>query len=200
MFGNGFGNNFMNNPYCPMPSGYNNNQQPNGNGPNTGGNSSDSKLYMYYNNTDTIIPQDGNIYAVSIKEIHNISKDGIKVNRSYKLDLCDPNNLNIKKKIIDNRTIVFDRWMFIFMMKVYACIFDYIKFIGGLGHRNLQLEDLNCDIKSITYTIGVQGKQTLGSKIIINLTDEEIEIPSNNIFDVNSLPLSLILKNVKSTK
>ena len=199
MFGNGFGNNFMNNPYCPMPSGYNN-QQPNGNGSNTGGNSSDSKLHMYYNNTDTIIPQDGNIYAVSIKEIHNISKDGIKVNRSYKLDLCDTNNLNIKKKIIDNRTIVFDRWMFIFMMKVYACIFDYIKFIGGLGHRNLQLEDLDCDIKSITYTIGVQGKQTLGSKIIINLTDEEIEIPSNNIFDVNSLPLSLILKNVKSTK
>lgn len=200
MFGNGFGNNFMNNPYCPMPSGYNN-QQPNGNGSNTGGNSSDSKLHMYYNSTNTIIPQDGRVYGVSIKEIHNISKDGIKVNRSYKLDLCDTNNLNIKKKIIDNRTIVFDRWMFIFMMKVYACIFDYIKFIGGLGHRNLQLEDLDCDIKSITCAIGVQGKQTLGSKIIINLTDEEIEIPTNDIFDVNSLPLSLILKNnAKSTK
>ena len=45
MFGNSFGNNFMNNPYCPMPSGYNN-QQPNGNGPNTRGNSSDSKVCM----------------------------------------------------------------------------------------------------------------------------------------------------------
>lgn len=197
MFGNGFGNNFMNNPYCPMPSGYNNQSI----GTNTRDNSSESKLYMYYNNTNTIIPQDGRVYGVSIKEIHNISKDGIKVNRSYKLDLCDTNNLNIKKKIIDNRTIVFDRWMFIFMMKVYACIFDYIKFIGGLGHRNLQLEDLDCDIKSITCTIGVQGKQTLGSKIIINLTDEKIEIPTNNIFDVNSLPLSIILKNnAKSTK
>lgn len=197
MFGNGFGNNFMNNPYCPMPSGYNNQSI----GTNTRDNSSESKLYMYYNNTNTIIPQDGRVYGVSIKEIHNISKDGIKVNRSYKLDLCDTNNLNSKKKIIDNRTIVFDRWMFIFMMKVYACIFDYIKFIGGLGHRNLQLEDLDCDIKSITCAIGVQGKQTLGSKIIINLTDEEIEIPTNDIFDVNSLPLSIILKNnAKSTK
>lgn len=199
MFGNGFGNNFMNNPYCPMPSGYNN--QSIRNGPNTRDNSLDSKLYMYYNNTNTIIPQDGRMYGVSIKEIHNIGKDGIKVNRSYKLDLCDLNNLNIKKKIIDNRTIVFDRWMFIFMMKVYSCIFDYIKFIGGLGHRNLQLEDLECDIKSITCTIGVQGKQTYWLKIIINLTDEEIEIPTNNIFDVNSLPLSIILKNnAKSTK
>ena len=199
MFGNGFGNNFMNNPYCPMPSGYNN-QQPNDNGPNTGGNSSESKLYMYYNNTNTIIPQDGRMYSVSIKEIHKISKDGIKVNRSYKLDLYDISYNIQPKKVIENRTIVFDRCMFIFMMKVYACIFDYIKFIGGLGHRNLQLEDLKCAIKSITCTMGVQGKQTLGSKIIINLTDEEIEIPSNNIFDVNSLPLSLILKNVKSTK
>lgn len=200
MFGNGFGNNFMNNPYCPMPSGYNN-QSIGNNGQNTRDNSLDPKLHMYYNNTNTIIPQDGRVYGVSIKEIHKISKDGIKVNRSYKLDLCDTNNLNTKKKIIDNRTIVFDRWMFIFMMKVYSCIFDYIKFIGGLGHRNLQLEDLDCDIKSITYTIGVQGKQTLGSKIIINLTDEEIEIPTNNIFDVNSLPLSIILKNnAKSTK
>lgn len=200
MFGNGFGNNFMNNPYCPMPSGYNN-QSIGNNGQNTRDNSLDSKLCMYYNNTDTIIPQDGRVYGVSIKEIHNISKDGIKVNRSYKLDLCDPNNFNIKKKIIDNRTIVFDRWMFIFMMKVYACIYDYIKFIGGLGHRNLQLEDLKCDIKSIICTIGVQGKQTCGSKIIINLTDEEIEIPTNNIFDVNSLPLSIILKNnANSTK
>ena len=88
------------------------------------------------------------------------------------------------------------------MMKVYACIFDYIKFIGGLGHRNLQLEDLKCDIKSITCGIGVQGKQNYGSKIIINLTDEEIEIvTTTNIFDVNSLPLSAILKNnAKSTK
>jgi hypothetical protein len=199
MFGNGFGNNFMNNPYCPMPSGYNN--QSIGNGPNTRDNLLDSKLYMYYNNTNTIIPQDGRMYGVSIKEIHKISKDGIKVNKSYKLDLCDPNNIQSKKKIIDNRTIVFDRWMFIFMMKVYACIFDYIKFIGGLGHRNLQLEDLKCEIKSITCTIAAQGKQTCGSKIIINLTDEEIEIPTNNIFDVNSLPLSIILKNnTKSTK
>ena len=199
MFGNGFGNNFMNNPYCPMPSGYNN--QSIGNRPNTRDNLLDSKLYMYYNNTNTIIPQDGRMYGVSIKEIHKISKDGIKVNKSYKLDLCDPNNIQSKKKIIDNRTIVFDRWMFIFMMKVYACIFDYIKFIGGLGHRNLQLEDLKCEIKSITCTIAAQGKQTCGSKIIINLTDEEIEIPTNNIFDVNSLPLSIILKNnTKSTK
>ena len=200
MIGNGFGNNFMNNPYCPMPSGYNNNQSI-GNGPNIRDNSLDSKLYMYYNNTNTIIPQDGRVYGVSIKEIHNISKDGIKVNRSYKLDLCDTNNLNIKKKIIDNRTIVFDRWMFIFMMKVYACIFDYVKFNGGLGYSKLKLEDLKCDIKSITCTIGVQGKQTCWSKIIINLTDEKIEIPTNNIFDANSLPLSLILKNnAKSTK
>lgn len=200
MIGNGFGNNFMNNPYCPMPSGYNN-QQPNGNGPNTGGNSSESKLYMYYNNTDTIIPQDGRMYSISIKEIHNIGKDAIKINRLYKLDLHDPNNIQ-NQEIIKNRTIVFDRWMFIFMMKVYACIVDYIKFIGGLGHRNLQLEDLNCAIKSITCAIDVQGKQTYGSKIIINLTDEEIEIvTTNNIFDVNSLPLSTILKNnVKSTK
>ena len=200
MFGNSFGNNFMNNPYCPMPSGYNN-QQPNGNGPNIRDNSLDPKLHMYYNNTNTIIPQDGRVYGVSIKEIHNISKDGIKVNRSYKLDLHDPNN-NQNKEIIKNRTIVFDRWMFIFMMKVYACIFDYVKFNGGLGHRNLQLEDLKCDIKSITCAIGVQGKQTYGSKIIINLTDEEIEIvTTTNIFDVNSLPLSAILKNnAKSTK
>ena len=199
MIGNGFGNNFMNNPYCPMPSGYNN--QSIGNGPNTRDNSLDSKLYMYYNNTNTIIPQDGHMYGVSIKEIHNISKDGIKVNRSYKLDLCDTNNLNIKKKIIDNRTIVFDRWMFIFMMKVYACIFDYVKFNGGLGNSKLKLEDLKCVIKSIACTIAVQGKQTYGSKIIINLTDEEIEITTNNIFDVNSLPLSIILKNnAKSTK
>ena len=87
------------------------------------------------------------------------------------------------------------------MMKVYACIFDYVEFNGGLGHRNLQLEDLKCDIKSITYTIGVQGKQTCWSMIIINLTNEKIEIPTNNIFDVNSLPLSIILKNnAKSTK
>ena len=58
-----------------------------------------------------------------------------------------------------------------------------------------------CDIKSITCTIGVQGKQTCWSMIIINLTDEKIEIPTNNIFDVNSLPLSAILKNnAKSTK
>lgn len=200
MFGNGFGNNFMNNPYCPMPSGYNN-QSIGNNGQNTRDNSLDSKLCMYYNNTDTIIPQDGRVYGVSIKEIHNISKDGIKVNRSYKLDLCDPNNFNIKKKIIDNRTIVFDRWMFIFMMKVYACIFDYVKFNDGLGYSKLKLEDLKCDIKSITCSIGVQGKQTCGSKIIINLTDEEIEITTNNIFDVNSLPLSIILKNnAKSTK
>ena len=200
MIGNGFGNNFMNNPYCPMPSGYNNNQSI-GNGPNTRDNSLDSKLYMYYNNTNTIIPQDGRVYGISIKEIHNIGKDGIKVNRLYKLDLCDTNNLNIKKKIIDNRTIVFDRWMFIFMMKVYACIFDYVKFNGGLGYSKLKLEDLKCDIKSITCTIGVQGKQTCWSMIIINLADEKIEIPTNNIFDVNSLPLSIILKNnAKSTK
>ena len=199
MIGNGFGNNFMNNPYYPMPSGYNN--QSIGNGPNTRDNSLDSKLYMYYNNTDTIIPQDGHMYGVSIKEIHNISKDGIKVNRSYKLDLCDTNNLNIKKKIIDNRTIVFDRWVMIFMMKVYACIYDYVNFNGGLANSKLKLEDLKCVIKSIACTIAVQGKQTYGSKIIINLTDEEIEIPINNIFDVNSLPLSIILKNnAKSTK
>ena len=199
MIGNGFGNNFMNNPYCPMPSGYNN--QSIGNGPNTRDNLLDPKLHMYYNNTNTIIPQDGRVYGVSIKEIHNIGKDGIKVNRLYKLDLCDTNNLNIKKKIIDNRTIVFDRWMFIFMMKVYACIFDYVKFNGGLGYSKLKLEDLKCDIKSITCTIGVQGKQTCWSMIIINLTDEKIEIPINSIFDVNSLPLSIILKNnAKSTK
>lgn len=197
MFGNGFGNNFMNNPYCPMPSGYNNQSI----GTNTRDNSSESKLYMYYNNTNTIIPQDGRMYGVSIKEIHNISKDGIKVNRLYKLDLCDPNNIQSKKKIIDNRTIVFDRWVMIFMMKVYACIYDYINFNSGLGNSKLKLEDLKCVIKSITCTIAAQGKQTCGSKIIINLTDEKIEIPTNNIFDVNSLPLSIILKNnAKSTK
>lgn len=200
MFGNGFGNNFMNNPYCPMPSGYNN-QQPNGNGSNTGGNSSDSKLYMYYNNTNTIIPQDGRMYGVSIKEIHNIGKDGIKVDRSYKLDLYDISYNIQPKKIIDNRTIVFDRWMFMLMMKVYACIYDYINFNSDLGNSKLKLEDLKCVIKSITCTIAAQGKQTCGSKIIINLTDEEIEISTNNIFDVNSLPLSIILKNnAKSTK
>ena len=199
MFGNGFGNNFMNNPYCPMPSGYNN--QSIGNGPNTRDNSLDSKLYMYYNNTNTIIPQDGHMYGVSIKEIHNISKDGIKVNRSYKLDLYDISYNIQPKKVIENRTIVFDRWMFIFMMKVYACIFDYVKFNGGLGYSKLKLEDLKCVIKSIACTIAVQGKQTYGSKIIINLTDEEIEITTNNIFDANSLPLSIILKNnAKSTK
>ena len=68
-------------------------------------------------------------------------------------------------------------------------------------NSKLKLEDLKCDIKSITCTIGVQGKQTCWSMIIINLTDEKIEIPTNNIFDANSLPLSLILKNnAKSTK
>ena len=200
MFGNGFGNNFMNNPYCPMPSGYNN-QSIGNNGQNTRDNSLDSKLYMYYNSTNTIIPQDGRMYGVSIKEIHNISKDGIKVNRSYKLDLYDISYNIQPKKVIENRTIVFDRWVMIFMMKVYACIFDYINFNGGLGNSKLKLEDLKCVIKSITCTIAAQGKQTLGSKIIINLTDEEIEIPTNDIFDVNSLPLSLILKNnAKSTK
>ena len=199
MIGNGFGNNFMNNPYCPMPSGYNN--QSIGNGPNTRDNSLDSKLYMYYNNTNTIIPQDGHMYGVSIKEIHNIGKDGIKVNRLYKLDLYDISYNIQPKKVIENRTIVFDRWVMIFMMKVYTCIYDYVNFNGGLGNSKLKLEDLKCVIKSIACTIAVQGKQTYGSKIIINLTDEEIEIPINNIFDVNSLPLSIILKNnAKSTK
>lgn len=199
MIGNGFGNNFMNNPYCPMPSGYNN--QSIRNGPNTRDNSLDSKLYMYYNNTNTIIPQDGHMYGVSIKEIHNISKDGIKVNRSYKLDLYDISYNIQPKKVIENRNIVFDRWVMIFMMKVYACIYDYVNFNGGLGNSKLKLEDLKCVIKSIACTIAVQGKQTCWSMIIINLTDEKIEIPINNIFDVNSLPLSIILKNnVKSTK